>query len=99
MEELLKINILFIMNQECIEAFETLENKLVKVPILKFPKWLNKFHVHIDASAITLREILTQPGEDNMDHPNAYASQKLNKEERNYLMTEREGIVMILSFS
>ena len=32
-----------------------------------------------------------------MDHPNAYPSRKLNKAERNYLMTEQEGLRMIFS--
>jgi hypothetical protein len=32
-----------------------------------------------------------------VDHPNAYASQKLNKVERNYSTTEQEALAMIFS--
>jgi hypothetical protein len=32
-----------------------------------------------------------------MDHPNVYASWKLNKVERNYLPTKTEGLVMIFA--
>lgn len=88
MEELLKINFPFIWNQECTTTFEVLKKKLVEKPILRFPDRLNKFHVHIDASTITVREILTQPKDDNMDHPNSNANHKLNKAKRNYSMIE-----------
>jgi hypothetical protein len=62
-----------------------------------FPDWSKKFHVNIDASTIVVREMLTYPGDDQMDHPNSYASQKLNKVERNYSTTKREGLCMIFS--
>lgn len=97
MEELLKEDFTLIWNQECTYSFETLKKKLVEVPILKFLDWSKKFHVHIDASTIAVGEILTQPGEDNMDHPNAYASRKLNKHERNYSTIECEGLGMVFS--
>jgi hypothetical protein len=56
---------------------------------------LNKFHVHFDTSGIAVGAVLAQPGEEGMDHPNAYASCKLNKAERNYSTTEREALGMI----
>lgn len=71
------------------------QNKLVEAPIFRFPNWTNKLHVHVDASAIKVDVILTQPCDDHMDHPITYASEKLNKEEINYYTTEREGLRMI----
>ena len=97
MEVLLKINVPFIWNQECIEAFETLKKILVEAPILRFPNWSKKFHVHIDASTIVVSAILTQPRDENLDHPNGYGSWKLNNTGRNYLMTEQEGLEMIFA--
>lgn len=91
MEELHRANVPFILNKECIESFEILKKKLIKAPIMRFPNWSKKFRVHIDASAIAVRSIVTHPGDDHMDHPNAYASRKLNKVKRNYSATEREG--------
>lgn len=54
MEELLKINNPFIWNQKCTEAFETMKNKLVEAPILRFSDWSKKFHVQIDALGIVV---------------------------------------------
>lgn len=84
MEELLKANAPFTWNKECLDAFETLKRKLVEAPILRFMNWSIKFHVHIDASTIVVGAILAQPGEDNMDHPIAYARRKFNRAENNY---------------
>ena len=53
------------------------------------------FHVHIDSSTLLVIEILTQPTDDAIDHPNSYASRKLNRVDRNYLTTEREGLGMV----
>ena len=41
--------------------------------------------------------ILTQPSDDAIDHPNAYASIKLNRVEHNYSTTKREGLGMVFS--
>ena len=35
--------------EECHISFEKVKRKLVKAPILRFPNWSTKFHVHIDA--------------------------------------------------
>jgi hypothetical protein len=51
----------------------------------------------VDASNVTIDSVLAQPYDDMVYHPNAYASQKLNKEKRNYSTTEREGLAMIFS--
>jgi hypothetical protein len=53
------------------------------------------FHVHVDASTITLGAILAQPGEGDLDHPIVFASRKLSDSEQNYNMTEREGLAMV----
>ena len=74
-----------------------LKRKLVEAPILKFPDWLRKFHVHIDALASVVGAILAQPLDDSTDHPNVYASRKLNKAERNYSTTEREALGMVFA--
>lgn len=97
MEELLKINVPFIWNKECTKSSKTLKKRLIEAPILRFHDWSKNFHVHIDKSAIVVDAILTQLGDYNMDHPNAYASRNLNKAEKNYVTTEREGLGMIFS--
>ena len=68
---------------------------MVSVPILLFPNWKKEFHVHVDASSITLRNVLSQLGEGYVDHPISFASRNLLTTERNYMATEREGIAMV----
>ena len=67
----------FIWSQECAKSFELLKTKLVKAPILIFPNWSIKFHVHIDALEIKIGVILTQPIYDEMDYQNEYAYHNL----------------------
>jgi hypothetical protein len=45
---------------------------MVTTPILIFPYCENTFHVHVDASAITLGAILAQPGVGYLDHTIAF---------------------------
>ena len=79
LEELLTEDKEFNWIEECHLSFEKLKIKLVEAPILRFPNWLIKFHVHIDASGLAIGAILTQPGDDGMDYPIVYSSRKLNK--------------------
>ena len=95
MKKLLSIDVPYYYTEECQHSFELLKRKLVKEPILKFPDWLKKFHVHIDASSLAVGAILTQPADDATDHPSAYASRKSNKDERNYSTTKREALGMV----
>ena len=55
-----------------------LKKKLVEAPILRFPNWSIKFHVHINASGIEIGAILTQHGDDGLDYPIVYSRRKLN---------------------
>ena len=82
LEELLREDQEFDWIEECNISFETLKRKLVEAPILRFPNWSTKFHVHIDVSGLAIREILTQPGDDEMDYPIFYSSRKLNSRKK-----------------
>jgi hypothetical protein len=53
---------------------DTLKENMVTTPILVFPDLEKTFHVHVDASAITLGEILVQPGVGDLDHPITFAN-------------------------
>ena len=97
MEELLRIDVPYHWTKECQHSFELHKIKLVEAPILKFLDWSMKLHVHIDASAPAVGAILTQLADDATDHPNAYASRKLNKVERNYSTIKREALGMVFA--
>jgi hypothetical protein len=97
MENLLKKAEVFQWTLECDKAFNILKENLSTTPILIFPNWENEFHVHVDALAISLGAILTQPRDGAMDHPIYFASRKLSQVEHNYTTTKREGLAMIYS--
>jgi hypothetical protein len=56
-----------------------LKEKMVTMLILVFPYREKTFHIHVDASAITLRAIMAQPGEGYLDHPIAFARRKMSE--------------------
>jgi hypothetical protein len=68
---------------------------VLTMTILVFPDCSKEFHVHVDASSITLRVVLTKLGKCDIDHPIAFASRKLSDSEQNYNKTEREGLEMV----
>jgi hypothetical protein len=88
MENILKKYCQFRSTEECQQSFDTLKQKMVTAPILVFPDWTKEFHVHVDASSISLGAVLTQPSEGEIDHPLAFSSRKLSTVEINYTTTE-----------
>ena len=95
MEKLLKKDANFCWDEQCQQSLDVLKDKMVTAPILVFPDWKKEFHVHVDASCIVLGEVLTQPGEGDINHPIAFSSRKMSKDEKNYSTTEREGLAMV----
>ena len=87
MENLLRKDTKFQWNNECQHGLDTLKEKMVTALILVFLDWEKTFHVHVDASAISLGAILAHPGVGDLDHPIAFASRKLSYSEQNYNMT------------
>ncbi len=79
MEKLLKKDATFYWDKYCRTSLEILKEKMVITPILVFLDWKKEFHVHVDASSITLGVVMNQPGEGDIDHPIAFASRKLSK--------------------
>jgi hypothetical protein len=51
--------------------------------------------VHVDAFAIMLGALLTQPREGDIDHPILFASRNLSYPEHNYNTKEREELAMV----
>jgi hypothetical protein len=59
------------------------------------PNWDLEFHVHIDASRLTIRAIFAQNPIDKFDQPVIYASKLLNLLEKNYTTIEKEALAMV----
>jgi hypothetical protein len=79
MEFFLKKDIRFQWNEDRQQGLDTLRENMVTSPILVFRDWEKTFHVHVDASTITLGAILAQPGARDLDHPISFASRKLSE--------------------
>jgi hypothetical protein len=88
LENLLRKDEMFRWTPKCDKAFGTLKEKLITTLIMKFPKWEKEFHIHVDASEISLGSLLTQPRDGAMDHPIYFVIWKLSQEEHNYTMTQ-----------
>jgi len=95
MEIFLKKDVIFCWDEDCQHSLDVLKDKMVTTPILVFPNWKKKFHVHVDTSFIVLGIALTQEGERETDHLIGFARRKLSKAEKNYSTTESEGLAMV----
>jgi hypothetical protein len=78
MEKLLRKDTKFQWNEDCQHGLDMMKENMVTMPILVFTDWEKTFHIHVDASAITLGAILVHPGAGDLDHPITFASRKLS---------------------
>jgi hypothetical protein len=92
MEKLLKKDIKFQWNDECQQSLDILKEKMVTVPILVFPDWSKEFHVHVDASSISLGAVLTQPREGDIDHPIAFCKQGSFQIQNKIIIQQKEKV-------
>jgi hypothetical protein len=84
MKKLLKKEVKFQWNEDCQKGLDTLKQKLVTTSILIFPDWNKEFHVHVDASSITLSAVLSKLEEGDIDHPIYFARRNFSIVEKNY---------------
>lgn len=89
MEQLLKKDATYCWNEDYKKSLDILKEKMASTSILVFPKWDMEFHVHVDASCITLGVVLMQEGAEGIDHLITFMSQRISK------ATEHEGLAMI----
>lgn len=80
---------LFKWSTKCETAFQTLKEKLLTTPILKYPDFSKKFKVIVDASDFACGAVLTQEY-DNVDMPITYISKSFKKGELNKPPIEKE---------
>ena len=92
---LTKKDVPFLWTQRCQEAFCELKRLLTNAPPLVFPDFTKPFVLETDASGTGLGAVLAQKQEDGSIHPIAYASRSLQPHERNYGITELEGLGVV----
>ena len=76
-------------------AFVELKRLLTHSPVLSFPDFAEPFILETDASGAGLGAVLAQKQEDGTVRPIAYASRSLQPHEKNYGITELEGLGVV----
>jgi hypothetical protein len=92
---LLKKDVAWTWSEKAQEAFNTLKEKLLELPILRRPNFSKVFILHIDWSALGIGDILSQLDEEGKEYVIAYASRSNNKVESNYFSYEGECLVIV----
>lgn len=82
-------------SEETTLAFETLKKALITAPVLMRPDFSKEFVLVTDASIKGLSCILTQLDDKGCEHPIAYLSRAVNKEEANYGISKLECLAVI----
>ena len=75
-------------------AFETLRDKLLNEPILKYPDYNKQFFVASDASKKSIGAVLLQDY-NGIKKPISYASRLMTSAEKNYNVTSTEALALI----
>lgn len=86
----------FKWTDEADAAFKRLKECLVSAPVLSCPDFDLPFEVHTDASSYGIGAMLTQTV-NGKEHPIAYMSRSLSAAEKNYSITERETLAVLIA--
>ncbi|KAI3762510.1 hypothetical protein L1987_52940 [Smallanthus sonchifolius] len=97
MTRLLEKDVPFVFDEECINAFDFLKEKLISAPFLVSPNWSLPFELMCDASDYAVGAVLGQRIEKHF-HPIYYASKTLNDAQENYTTTEKELLAVVFAF-
>lgn len=92
---LLQKDVPFVMDSNCLAAFENLKDILTSEPVLGIYNPANETELHTDASKIGYGAVLFQKQSDNKFHPIAYFSKSVSKHEVNYHSYELETLAIV----
>nr|GEW52195.1 reverse transcriptase domain-containing protein [Tanacetum cinerariifolium] len=97
MTHLLEKNAPFVFSDDCVQAFQTLKEKLTEAPILIDPNWDQPFELMYDASDFAVGAVLGQRIEKHF-RPIHYASKTMTEAESNYTTIEKEMLAVVYAF-
>lgn len=95
-DSLKKGNKPFRLTQDAIDSFDKLKSALSSAPVLAQPDFTKEFVIQCDASRIGVGGVLYQLDEEGKERPIAFVSQKLNRAQRNYTVTELECLAAVV---
>ena len=87
---------MFVFNEECLEAFNTLKAKLVYSLVIISPDWGQEFELMCDASDYAIGVMLGQR-KGRMFHTIYYARKVFNDAKINYAITEKELLEIVFA--
>ncbi|KAK1652079.1 hypothetical protein QYE76_069884 [Lolium multiflorum] len=90
------INVPFVFDDDCKEAFETLKKALTTAPIVEPPDWNLPFEIMCDASDFAVGVVLGQRVDKKLNVIH-YASKTLDAAQRNYATTEKELLAVVFA--
>ncbi|KAK5819483.1 hypothetical protein PVK06_024486 [Gossypium arboreum] len=95
--KLLEKDIPFNFDQECLEAFNTLKDKLINAPIIIAPDWNLPFELMCNVSDFAVGAVLGQQRDEHFQ-PIYYASKTLTAAQENYTTMEKKLLAVVFSF-
>ena len=96
LSNLLNKEVVFVFNEECLKAFNTLKAKQVSAPVITSPEWGQEFELMCDASDYAVGVVLGQR-KGRIFHTIYYASKVLNDAQINYATTEKELLAIVFA--
>ena len=95
--KLLEKDVPFNFDQDCLNAFNALKEKLMNAPIMVVPNWNFPFELMCDASDFAVGAVLGQRKEKHFQ-PIYYASKTLTAAQMHYTTTEKELLAVVFAF-
>lgn len=95
--KLLEKDVPFNFSNECLNAFNTLKEKLTSAPVIVAPDWDLPFELMCDASDLAVGAVLGQR-KGRVLHVIYYASKTLIDAQINYATTEKEMLAVVFAF-
>lgn len=93
---LLEKNFVFDFNDDCLQAFKLIKEKLVSATIIMVPDWSQPFEVMCGAIDFAMGAVLGQK-RDNLFRAIYYASRTLNGAQLNYTTTKKEMLAVVFA--
>lgn len=97
LHKLLKLNTEFVLDESCLQAFDSLKKALTSYPVLCLYNPSYETQLHMDASLLALIGILLQKQSSGQWVPVAYYSQSTNDAEIRYHSFELEMLAVVKS--
>lgn len=94
---LTKKGVKFNWTDDAQRSFDKVKQLLSSAPVLVNPDYDKPFFIRCDASTEGIGSVLFQRNDSGDERPIAYLSQKLNKAQKNYSVTELECLAAVIS--